>query len=251
MSQTTLLIETMKRVLKARGLTYADIAQRLDLSEASVKRLFSDQSFTLKKLENFCQALEIDFFELAKLARGAHAAPESLSTAQEQALTEDPRLMAVFYLLHNDWSLADIQMHYEISEADCIGLTLRLEKLALLDLLPNNRVHLRVSRSLRLLEDGPIRRRYGAPAVNDFLAVRFEEHDGHFRFEFRELSAASFEILKRKIDRLAAECHELAELDSSLPATQRQSIGIGLGIRPWKISLVTGLYERKAARLKK
>ena len=45
------LISTLKRVLKTRGVTYADLAERIALSEASVKRLFSQGTFTLERLE--------------------------------------------------------------------------------------------------------------------------------------------------------------------------------------------------------
>jgi len=50
--------------------------------------------------------------------------------------------------------------------------------------------------------------------------------------------------LDAKIDRLAAEFNELAELDSTLPPEQRQSVGLALGMRPWRIGPVTGLKER-------
>ena len=59
------LISTLKRVLKARGVTYADLAEKIALSEASVKRLFSQGTFTLERLEEVCAALEIAVFELA------------------------------------------------------------------------------------------------------------------------------------------------------------------------------------------
>jgi len=36
MSQTTALVQALKRALKARGLTYADVAARMDLSENSI-----------------------------------------------------------------------------------------------------------------------------------------------------------------------------------------------------------------------
>jgi len=48
---TGLLVETLKRVLKGRGITYAQVAERLRLSEASVKRMFSRRDFTLQRLE--------------------------------------------------------------------------------------------------------------------------------------------------------------------------------------------------------
>ena len=50
MSQTRELIKTLKTALKAQGKTYADVAVELGLTEASVKRLFSQQSFSLSRL---------------------------------------------------------------------------------------------------------------------------------------------------------------------------------------------------------
>ena len=44
------LVEALKRVLKAQGLTYAMLAERIGMSEASVKRMFSDQSIRLERL---------------------------------------------------------------------------------------------------------------------------------------------------------------------------------------------------------
>jgi len=67
--QTAALIEALKKLLKARGSTYRDLGQTLGLSEPSIKRLFSQRTFTLQRLEQVCAALEIDFYELAKLAR--------------------------------------------------------------------------------------------------------------------------------------------------------------------------------------
>ena len=51
MAQTRELIKTLKLALKARGKTYADVALELGLTEASVKRLFSRQSFSLDRLD--------------------------------------------------------------------------------------------------------------------------------------------------------------------------------------------------------
>ena len=40
MAQTRSLVAALKQVLKGRGLTYADVARGLGMSEASVKRVF-------------------------------------------------------------------------------------------------------------------------------------------------------------------------------------------------------------------
>jgi transcriptional regulator with XRE-family HTH domain len=242
---TEQLIDALKRVLKSRRLTYADLARRIALSEASVKRLFSARSFTLERLEQVLRALDLDFFELARLARGAAEVPQQLSELQEHTLATEPQLMGVFYLVLNDWEPRTILERFEITPAALTRLLARLDRLELIELLPGNRVKLRVSRHLRIRPSGAIRARHGQRTMADFLSVQFDRHGGHFRFEFRELSNASFAVMVRKIDRLAAEFNELAELDGTLPPEERRSVGFALGIRPWHVGQVTGLKERE------
>jgi hypothetical protein len=50
--------------------------------------------------------------------------------------------------------------------------------------------------------------------------------------------------MQRRLDRLAAEFLELAELDAVLPSKRRETIGVLLAMRPWALSLVTGLKAR-------
>lgn len=245
---TDQLIDALKRILRSRRVTYADLARRIGLSEASVKRLFSQGTFTLSRLQQVLQALEMDFFELARLARGAGDAPQEMTEAQEHALASEPHLMGVFYLLFNDWQPAQILARYELTPVELTRLLAKLDRLQLIDLLPGDRVKLRVSRHLRLKPGGAIRARHGQRTMTEFLAVEFDRHGGHFLFEFRDISPASLAVMQRKIDRLAAEFNELAELDSTLPPEQRQSIGLALGMRPWRIGQVTGLKERPRRR---
>ena len=162
----------------------------------------------------------------------------------------DARLLGMFYLAFNDQTIEAILETYDLTRVDCVRLLLRLllrlDKLGLIEWGANDAIRLRVAKSLRLRSDGPIRQAHGRAAVGDFLHADFASKGGYFLFEFRELSRASVVHLERKLTRIAQEFHELAELDGYLPAAQRQTIGIALGIRPWVISRVAGLNKRKA-----
>jgi DNA-binding Xre family transcriptional regulator len=239
------IIDTLKKVVRMRGLTYAELAKRVGLSEASVKRLFSQKSFTLARLLQFCAALELEFAELARMARGREGETAEMSIAQETALAGDTRLLAVFYLVLNGWTFDEIVARYKISATQCVGALAKLDRLQLVDLMPGNRVRLKVPRDLQLRPDGPIRRRHGKRAVEDFLAPQFDRAGGYFTFEFRELSRASFEILRRKLERLAAEFQELGELDSRVAPSRRETIGMALGLRPWSMESAIELPPRK------
>ena len=97
------LIDALKRLLKGRGMTYAQLATKIDLSEASVKRMFSQQTMTLARLDEICEALGIGLTELVEHARPEHEPLSALSEEQEEELVSDPRLFLTLYLALNRW----------------------------------------------------------------------------------------------------------------------------------------------------
>lgn len=247
MTESRQLIDTLKRLLKSRGITYAVAASKLGLSEASVKRVFSERTFTLKRLDEFCSVLEIDVFELARLARGRDAEVREMTEKQEEALAQDAALLGVFYLLLSEWTAEDILAHYEMPRTSLVRLLAKLDRLGLIELFPGDRLRLRVPKRLRLHAGGPIHRVHGKRVIESFTAAEFDRIGGEFRFEYRELTKASYELMCRRLERVAAEFVELAELDAALPSRERETIGLMLAMRPWALSLVTGLTPRNVA----
>jgi hypothetical protein len=51
MGQSDQLIGALKLELKHQGKSYADLKEVLSLSHASIKRLFAEGNFTLKRIE--------------------------------------------------------------------------------------------------------------------------------------------------------------------------------------------------------
>ncbi|HVJ23750.1 MAG TPA: helix-turn-helix domain-containing protein, partial [Burkholderiales bacterium] len=100
-------VDALKRSVRARGLTYAELARRLRLSEASVKRMFSRGTFTLARIEQILGVLELDLHEVARMCRASDSA-SLLTLEQEAALAKDERLLSIFWLVVNDWTFADI-----------------------------------------------------------------------------------------------------------------------------------------------
>ena len=162
------LIDAMKRGLRREGITYAQLAQRLQLSEASIKRLFSRGRFTLQQVLAVCEAIGTDLAELGRSAQNRAEAIRQLSVAQERALAGDPRLLLLFHLLMAGWSLADIGREYALQGTERTLLLARLERLGQIELLPRDRVRLRIARDFFWRSNGPVRRRYGAQALREF-----------------------------------------------------------------------------------
>lgn len=247
---TRAIVETLKKVLKARGMTYADLALALRVSTPTIKRLFSQRTFTLERLEEILKVIELDFHELARMSHGRRSGPAELSVEQESALAKDARLFSVFWLLCNEWRFDEIVAEFRLGAAQITSYFARLERLRLIDWRPGNRARLRVPKHYVWRAGGPLRKAYGLKVVTEFMRARFDAPHDAFHFEAQELSAESAIVVKRRLERVAAEINELVEIDAATPAKKRVTLGVLLACRPWSISIVHAL-RADAEALKK
>ena len=234
MSQTRQLVDALKRVLKSRGLTYAEVATRLGISEASVKRLFSRHSFTLQRLEAICDLADTNVYELARLTPMREGQqPRVLSLAQEQALAEDPVMLSCFYLLLNGWPTAQIRTRLDIDAAAARQLLDTLVQLELVTPGRRGQVQLRTSRRIEWRRNGPVRRIYEQAVKTRFLDTAFTGPDERLDFDSAELSDRSIRRLGEKMRRLQREFDELAELDLDLPRSRKRGFALLGALRAW------------------
>ncbi len=247
MSQSHRLVEALKKCLRARGITYAMLARKLRLSEASVKRLFSQGRFTLARIDEILQVLEMDLVELARMARGGEGGATELSVEQETVLARDERLLSVFWLLLNGWRFADIVEDFAITRTELTLALAKFERARLIEWDAGERVRLRVAKDFVWRAGGPVKKAYGQRVTAEFLRSRFAGPLELLRFEARDLSPASAAVLRRRLERLLAEFSEFAEVDSSLPPRRREGVGLLVACRPWAFSVLNALKKRTHA----
>lgn len=169
MADSQLLCKAIKQVLKTRGLTYRDLAGRLDLSEASIKRMFALQKLSLERVFHLCDVLQISFADLALRAEAMRETMPQLDWNQEELLVADTRLLLVAVCVLNQWQMAEIVTAYQITEEECIQKLLMLERIGILQLMPENRVKLKVARDFDWLPNGPIHHFFQTKIQKDFL----------------------------------------------------------------------------------
>ena len=232
-AQTASLVATLKHLLKGRGLTYATVATSFGLSEAAIKRGFSQASFSLERLEALCDLIGISFFDLARLAEDANPKrPATLTDAQEQALVDQPLLVFCFHLALGGWTIERITREYEISEAELVPAFVQLDRLKLLALLPGNAIRLRTQRSIEYRRDGPMRRFFEAAVKAEFLDRDFNQPGSIWEFEIGDLSAASRALIDRRISQLFREVRDLIGADAILPLTAKTNTGVLVALTP-------------------
>lgn len=244
MEQTNRLIETLKKALKSRGITYKDLAKGLKLSEANLKRAFSKQSFTLQRLESICQILEIDFYELAKQAKGhVQDVMESLNVEQERALAQDSALFTIFYLVLSGMTLKQIDAEYDF-QGKSQQLLMKLDRLQLIEVHPDYRIKLLVATNVRWLPRGPLNEKYEGDIKKEFLDASFMGKNEKLRFLSGFFSESALKLMTVKVERLLGEFLELSETEVKLGHGNGTRQWLLLAYRPWAFS-VTSRFERK------
>ncbi len=234
MSQTHDLIATLKRLLKGRGVTYAGVAAHLGLSEASVKRQFSQQNFSLQTVEAICDLLQMELYEVVQAAEKAQFELHRLTEAQEAELVADPGRVLTAVCVLNHWTAARIIATYRLTPAQCTAHLLQLDRLGLIHLMPENRVKLRIARDFAWLPDGPIQRFFQDRIQNDFLHARFDQPGEQLRFQHAMLTPAANLRFQQRLQKLVREFTELHEECADAPADARYGTSLLLAVRPWE-----------------
>jgi len=241
MAQTTLLIDTLKLALKEKGITYAMVAKYLNLSEASIKRLFADENISLSRLDKICALLNMEISDLCKLAEQRQSEISELSDEQEKQLVAEPKLLLMAYMLLNEISFADICKHYQIDEHEGIQLLAKLDRIGFIDLLPGNRVKLHTSRNFKWRSGGPIDSLFNEHIRNEFFKSRFSGENESMQFASAMISHATLKKMQDKIRKLSHEFNQMAKEDASLPLEDKIGCSLVSAIRPWQFSLFAKL----------
>lgn len=234
MSELPSLIATLKRLLKARGLTYRDVATGLGLSETSVKRLFSSERFTVERLERLAGLLGYTLSELMAEVGGQVSRLQALTAEQEGQLVRDERLMLVAVCAFNHWGIDDIVATYRLTRADCLKRLLVLDRMGLIALLPGDRIRLKVARDFDWLPDGPIRRHFILRNLADYVDSRFDAEGEQLALAFGMLNDASRAELHGELRRLAKRVSELHRGCAALPRAQKRGVAVLLSVRDWE-----------------
>lgn len=247
MAQTGAIVETLKRELRARRITYAAVARHLGISEVSVKRMFSRKEFALSRLDRICELARIEFSDLARTLVTRDAVISQLTYEQEKEFVGNHRLMLVALCALNYWTFEQIVSAYQIAPPECIRLLVRLDRLKFIELLPNNRIRLLVSRAFAWIPDGPIQQLFKAQVQADFFRARFDRDNELMLLANGALSRASISSLLARLRKTAAEFADMRSDDAALPSSERSPITLLLAARPWEPEFLAA-FRRKERR---
>ncbi|CAE6950387.1 Cro/C1-type HTH DNA-binding domain [Vibrio sp. B1FLJ16] len=238
MSESYALIKELKRQLKLSGLHYVDVAQHLEVSEGTVKRLLAEgHQISLERLERICQLIGLEMAELFKLAASHNKGLESLTLEQEKHLIEDKALLLVAVCVLNGYQFEQIIEQYTFCESELVQKLAQLDHLNIIDLLPGNKLRLRVSPTFQWQTGGPIQRFFQQQVQEAFFQSYFSAEDEKLSMATGLMSIPTNKKLQHKLQKVIDDFYQACQSDNSLEMREKHGTSLVIAMRRWTFPL--------------
>lgn len=233
MTSSARLIDALKRELKARGITYGALAGLLGLSESAVKHMFSSGNFSLRRLDEICDVLELDIGDLVDISESHKHRIEQLSAEQEQEIMSDMRLLVVAYCLLNYWSFDEIIARYDITPEQGLRYLRKLDRMKFIELQPGDRVRLLLAPNFGWRKNGPIERFFRSKVQNEFFSHHFQDDESLRIVRNGMLTRKSMLQFIEKLQATGDLFDDTNWEERKLAAAERRGTTMVLAIRHW------------------
>lgn len=244
MSSPELLLQVLRTQMRTAGVTYKMLAERISMSESSVKRMFGQQDMSLTRLAQICKAAGVPMEDVLRGAADATPQADCLTLPQEKSLLANPNLLLMAICCLGNWTLEQVLETYALTEPECIVLLAELDRLGLIELKPLNRYRLRVSNAFRWLPDGPVQQFFREHVVDDYFGGSFNGVGEALLCLPARLSQPSAQELVGRIQQLAGELTRLHQSDRRLAPHERDGFTLLVGFRSWEFAAFTALRRK-------
>lgn len=232
------IVDNLKQILRTKRISYRQLAEKIDMSEAAIKRAFSERAFSLKRLEEICTVLKISTHDLIKSSDHLDKLQHTLNEDQELLLASDEKLMCLFYLISSGHNLAFIRSKYRYSEPEITRYLLALDKVNLIRLDSENRLKVLVRQDFYWMKGGILQKYYSKMIRQDFTNETFDKIDRAEGFASGFLSKSSIETLRRKFQSLEEDIRDMMQLDTKYRDQNMSNITVYFAFRPWTIPIL-------------
>lgn len=172
-------IESLKAVLKAKQITYKELAQAVKLSESGLKKIFAAQDGSFQRLAQISRYIGISLSELIEENKTVDV---GFSQKQQTEFLKEPLLFQVYWMLVYERRKVDsIQDELKLNKTEAFRILRRLDILDLIKLLPGDRLRIPSVKAVRWTGDGEfIRKMYrewSRNLVSDVAKVHSEPEE--------------------------------------------------------------------------
>ena len=133
------VIDALKTELRKNKITYSQIAGRLGITEAGVKKLLNKEDISLKKIEIICEVLNLPVAELLKRADDENVQAVRFTEKQTSFFLSKPHYFHFFMkVAYEQKTPKEIQHEFNLSTRSIMLYLKKLEEIGLIKRHPND-----------------------------------------------------------------------------------------------------------------
>lgn len=207
-------LQGIKKALKARGTTYAELGAHLKMTESGVKKMLNAKDISFRRVLQICEALQVLPGQLFSLSEKTSIPVLHLTDKQQEALMKERSLLAVYWRLTIEKKeVEDIGRLQKMSPAELKKVLQRLVSLDLIDH-KRNRYLAKHTGKFRWPDDTKLARmlnqEWSLLTLKRALQIQDREQRAH-RFVALRLSEKSSRALRAQMAQVLDEAVQISE----------------------------------------
>lgn len=212
------IIDTLRIAMRSRSVTYNQIAEKIGVSEKTVKRLFKDKDCTLSRLTDICDAIGVSFYDLLECAK-RHTEPKAQLTADQESFLREHRDHFYFlFFLTNGYTPKQVQSQYKLSDLSIFRYLRDLDRYRFIELGENNRYRLLIEGKLLMQLHGPLHEVITDLNLIFMRYVLDKEHSmlSDFNSSYRYMTRENKQQMVRELDAVTEKYRKISHQDQAV-----------------------------------
>ncbi|WP_413288042.1 helix-turn-helix domain-containing protein [Bdellovibrio sp. HCB337] len=218
----------IKDLLKKKDITYEDLAEQMECSVPTIKRILGPEELTLNRLLQLCEIVNIDLAELEALSGEEEARDEKFTEQQEAFLAKNQSYFAYLMKLFGGETPKQIAEKYGLTQRSTDKYLIGLEKQGLIRVTGKQKVKPAFS-GMPSLGNGVLAKvhyesfiknagQFFVDVVTEGFRTGFKDKEGEktrsvFRVHASKISRASFEAWAEEQEKAMRQLEKLASFE--------------------------------------
>jgi len=212
------IIDALKIAMKSRGVTYNHVAEKLGVSEKTIKRLFKDKDCQLSRLNNICDAIGLSIYDLIDFAK-RHIEPNiKLENVQEVFLKGNRLHFYFLFFLTVGYTPSQIQKEYGLSDLSIFKYLRDLDRQKFIELGESNRYRLLIEGKLLMRLHGPLHQtlKHVNEIFLNYVLDRDNNSNSAFDSSFRYMTLENMREMMREYESVTHKYRKIAHQDEAV-----------------------------------
>jgi DNA-binding Xre family transcriptional regulator len=204
-----LVTATIKQTLKRKKVTYAKLAEYLEMSESGVKKILNAKDANFTKLQAICNCLDVSLKDILEEVESTTFVEEKFSKEHEKFFFHNKNFFYFYWLLVVERRpKQEIQKQYNLTKRQLTTYLTKLDSLGLIELHPSDKIKLPPRQASRWVGSGPLTNLIQSTWGEELWKDCFEKSsskDQYNNIRYLNLDSQSYEELVHRLQEIEVE----------------------------------------------